>query len=265
MCYSRVILCHVNDFQRELRRLRTQRGLTQAQTAAIVGYVPSAASNWENGRTTPDEETVRKLDEFFEARGGLLGLLKVVRETAGAPSWLRDDDQLSRQAVTIEVVTPVLVPAILESPLYARYALAEGRPSDSMQVIDELVKVRCSQLSKLNPGLRIFATFPEMGLIGVPVAARKQQALHLLELVSSDRVRVNMVPAGSILAGVTSPFQIYKLQDGARVATSEHTNGTIVVNEARGVQRLQDLARTALGSALPADDTLRRLKEISDE
>ncbi|MGW9349305.1 Scr1 family TA system antitoxin-like transcriptional regulator [Nocardiopsis flavescens] len=64
---------------------------------------------------------------------------------------------------------------------------------------------------------------------------------------------------------MTSPFQIYKLRDGSRVATSEHTNGTIVVNEAPGVQRLQELARNALGSALPVDDTLRRLKEISDE
>lgn len=255
----------MNDFQRELRRLRKQRGLTQAQVADHVGYVPSAASNWENGRTTPDEETVRKLDAFFEARGGLLQILKDVTQTGGAPPWLRDDEQLSRQAVTIEVVTPVLVPALLESPLYARYALAEGRPSDSMQVIDQLVKVRCSQLGRLDPGLRVFATFPETGLTGVPIPARREQASHLLELVSSDRVRVNMVPAGSILAGVTSPFQIYRLRDGSRVATSEHTNGTIVVNEARGVQRLQDLSRSALGSALPADDTLRRLKEISNE
>ncbi|MFE1169689.1 Scr1 family TA system antitoxin-like transcriptional regulator [Nocardiopsis sp. NPDC058789] len=78
-------------------------------------------------------------------------------------------------------------------------------------------------------------------------------------------VRVHMVPRESILAGVTSPFQIDKLRDGSRVAASEHTDGTIVVNESPGVQRLRELARNALGSALPVDDTLRRLKEISDE
>lgn len=255
----------MNDFQRELRRLRKQRGLTQKQVAAVCNYVPSAATNWENGRTTPSEETAKKLDDFFGARGGLLRILKEVTQTDGVPPWLRDDEQLSQQATTIEVVSPVLVPALLESPLYARYALSEGRPSDPMQVIDELVRVRCSQLSRLKTGLRVFATFPETGLTGVPLRARKEQAAHLLELVESDRVRVHMVPTGSILAGVTSPFQIYRLQDGTRVATSEHTNGTILVNEAPGVQRLQDLARTALGSALPADDTLRRLKEISDE
>ena len=259
-----MILSHVNDFQRELRRLRKQGGRAQAQVTDHVGYVPSAASNWENGRTTPDEETVRKLDAFFDAHGGLLAVFKEVTETDGVPSWLRDDAQLSQQAVTIEVVTPVLVPALLESPLYARYALAEGRPADPMQVIDELVKVRCSQLARLDRGLRVFATFPETGLTGVPFAARKEQSLHLLDLVASDRVRVNMVPAGSILAGVTSPFQIYRLRDGSRVATSEHTNGTIVVHDTRGVQRLQDLARAALGNALPADDTRRRLKELSD-
>lgn len=143
---------------------------------------------------------------------------------------------------------PCWCPPCSNPPLYARYALAEGRPADPMQVIDELVKVRCSQLSRLDRGLRVFATFPETGLTGVPFAARKEQSLHLLDLVASDRVRVNMVPSGSILAGVTSPFQIYRLRDGSRVATSEHTNGTIVVHDTRGVQRLQDLARAALGN-----------------
>ncbi|CAM3791628.1 Scr1 family TA system antitoxin-like transcriptional regulator [Nocardiopsis rhodophaea] len=255
----------MNDLQRELRKLRKQRGLTQSQVAAAVGYVPSAASNWETGRTTPDRATVRKLDEFFDARGGLVRIWDETSEADGVPPWLRDDKQLSERAVSIEVVTPVLVPALLESPLYARYALAEGRPSDPMGVIDELVRVRCSQLDQLGKDVRVFATFPEAGLTGVPHAARREQAAHLLERIASDRVRVHMVPAGSILAGVTSPFQIYRLQDGSRVATSEHTNGTILVNETPGVQRLQDLARTALGSALPADDTLRRLKEISNE
>ena len=98
------------------------------------------------------------------------------RETV---SWLRVDEQLSMQAVTVEVVTPVLVPALLESPLYARYALAEGRPTDPVQVIDELVKVRCAQLARLDPGLRVFATFPETGLTGVPPPARKEQAAQV--------------------------------------------------------------------------------------
>ncbi|WP_083939537.1 Scr1 family TA system antitoxin-like transcriptional regulator [Nocardiopsis chromatogenes] len=255
----------MNDLQRELRRLRKQGGLTQAQVAEAVGYVPSAASNWETGRTSPNRSTAEKLDDFFGARGGLVRIWEETTQADGVPPWLRDDRQLSERAVSIEVVTPVLVPALLESPLYARYALAEGRPSDPMGVIDELVRVRCSQLDQLGKDVRVFATFPEAGLIGVPPAARKEQAAHLLERIESDRVRVHMVPAGSILAGVTSPFQIYRLRDGSQVATSEHTNGTILVNEAPGVQRLQDLARTALGSALPADDTLRRLKEISDE
>ncbi|WP_393915906.1 Scr1 family TA system antitoxin-like transcriptional regulator [Halostreptopolyspora alba] len=255
----------MNELHRELRRLRKQNGLTQAQVAKAVGYVPSAASNWETGRTSPDRATVKRLDDFFEARGGLVQIWDETTQEDGVPPWLRDDKQLSERAVSIEVVTPVLVPALLESPLYARYALAEGRPSDPMGAIDELVQLRCAQLDQLGRDVRVFATFPEAGLTGVPYAVRKEQAAHLLERIASDRVRAHMIPAGSILAGVTSPFQIYRLQDGSRVATSEHTNGTILVNETSGVQRLQDLARNALGSALPVDDTLRRLKEINDE
>src|SRR5699024_12816658 len=104
---------------------------------------------------------VRKLDTFFDAQGGLLAVFKEMTETDGVPSWLRDDEQLSMQAVTIEVVTPVLVPALLESPLYARYALAEGRPTDPMQVIDELVKGRCEQLALLDTGVRLVTNSTE--------------------------------------------------------------------------------------------------------
>lgn len=89
----------------------------------------------------------------------------------GAAPWLRDDEQLSERAVTIEVVTPVLVPALLESPLYTRYALAEGPPMGPMSRIDDLVRMRCSYLGELSTDLRVFATFPESGL-GGPLPAR---------------------------------------------------------------------------------------------
>jgi len=48
-----------------LKRLRNQRGLTQAQLAKQLHVHQTAVSQWECGRTYPDRETIIKLAKFF--------------------------------------------------------------------------------------------------------------------------------------------------------------------------------------------------------
>lgn len=229
-----------------------------------MGYVPSAVSNWESRkRSAPKRTTIEQLDKLYGARGGLVKVWESHTRNGEVPVWLRNDSQLAERAVSIEVVTPTLVPGLLQSPSYARYTLCEGRPSDPMDVIESLVKVRCGQLAKLGDTLRVSATFPELGIAAVPDAARMEQATHLLKLIDTGRVVVHLVPRGSILAGVTSPYQVYLLRDGTRAATIDHTNGSVLVNESSGVTRLSELAKASLGWASSRDETVSRLKELS--
>lgn len=48
-----------------IKNLRTQHGLSQAQLAAICGVHQTAVSQWEQGRTTPDTNSLRLLAEYF--------------------------------------------------------------------------------------------------------------------------------------------------------------------------------------------------------
>ncbi|MCL2532167.1 MAG: helix-turn-helix domain-containing protein [Oscillospiraceae bacterium] len=48
-----------------LRRLRSQKGLTQAQLAQQLHVHQTAVSQWECGRTYPDRETIIKLAAFY--------------------------------------------------------------------------------------------------------------------------------------------------------------------------------------------------------
>jgi transcriptional regulator with XRE-family HTH domain len=254
----------MGELQRELKRLRELCGLTQTQVAKEVGYVPSAVSNWETRRhSAPKRSTIEALDKLYGAHGGLVRVWESHTRNGEVPIWLRNDAQLAERAVSIEVVTPTLVPGLLQSPSYARYTLCEGRPSDPMDVIESLVKVRCGQLDSLGDSLRISATFPELGIAAVPATVRKEQASHLIKLIGTGRITAHLVPRGSILAGVTSPYQVYLLRDGTRAATIDHTNGSVLVNETPGVARLTDLARASLGCASSRDETLARLKELS--
>lgn len=48
-----------------IKRLRIRKGLTQAELAEICSVHQTAVSQWENGRTLPDKQTLIKLSDFF--------------------------------------------------------------------------------------------------------------------------------------------------------------------------------------------------------
>lgn len=248
------------ELSSELRRLRDLSGKTQHEVASPLGFVPSSVANWEAGRTTPALDTIRQLDEMYGARGSLVALWKEHKTSSGLPPWLRSDSELLKRAVSVEIVTPVLVPGVLQSPAYARFAIAEGRPNDPLNIVDDLVKVR---LSLLNDSIRVSAIFPDSALQCAPEPVRVEQARHLLELSDAGRARVHLVPG--VLVGVTSPFQVYRLKDGTEVATSDHVRGTVVFSEPPDMTRFRDLARSALGYARPLEDSLRVLKEAAED
>lgn len=51
---------------REIRRVREERGLNQTQLAASVGTGPAAISRIENGRQSPNIETLEKIAQALE-------------------------------------------------------------------------------------------------------------------------------------------------------------------------------------------------------
>ncbi len=59
-------------FGNTLTRLRTARGLTQAELAARLGVTDKAVSKWENGRAKPGLDTLRRLAALYELPVGEL-------------------------------------------------------------------------------------------------------------------------------------------------------------------------------------------------
>ena len=49
-----------------LSRLRTERGLSQDELAEKMFVTRQAVSRWENGETTPNVETLKRLSRFFD-------------------------------------------------------------------------------------------------------------------------------------------------------------------------------------------------------
>ena len=56
----------MNKFSEHLKALRKTTGMTQKTVAKHLGVVESCYANWEQGRTEPNIESIRKLVMLFE-------------------------------------------------------------------------------------------------------------------------------------------------------------------------------------------------------
>ena len=56
----------MSDIGKNIKKLRTQKDITQEQLAERLHVTRQAVSNWENGKTQPDVETLSMLAECFE-------------------------------------------------------------------------------------------------------------------------------------------------------------------------------------------------------
>lgn len=67
----------------QIRRYRTEKGLKQSVLASMLNVGQNTISNWETGRTEPDQKSLRLMAELFETSiDNLLGA-KVVPEKPG--------------------------------------------------------------------------------------------------------------------------------------------------------------------------------------
>lgn len=55
-----------------IKKLRQSRGITQSGLAQLCGVHQTAVSQWENGRTLPDKQTLMRLSEIFDVSVDML-------------------------------------------------------------------------------------------------------------------------------------------------------------------------------------------------
>ncbi|WP_159942833.1 MULTISPECIES: helix-turn-helix transcriptional regulator [unclassified Nocardiopsis] len=251
-------------FPEQLLKARELAGLTQRQLAARAGTSSASVCRWEGGISTPKRDNVQLLDEATSARGRLLRAWSDDRESQGIPAYMRDLGRLEEMARTIELVSPHLIPGLLQSPGYARLVFEDGLMGDPPKELDRLVALRCrryEQLRKMNDP-RIVAVFPETALAFAPEAVRKEQVRHLLGMIDAGKVRLNLVPQGSLLWGTVSMLLVFHMENGEAVVSSDHVDGNVIYEDSAGYTRLQGLVKQALGAALPAGQSRMVLEKL---
>ena len=58
----------IKNIGQNIKRLRTQKGLTQTSVADAIHVTPQAVSRWETGACYPDLESLINLAVYFDVR-----------------------------------------------------------------------------------------------------------------------------------------------------------------------------------------------------
>jgi transcriptional regulator with XRE-family HTH domain len=214
--------------QRELRRLRTEKGDTQRDVATAMDWSPSKLIRIESGAVSVSTNDLRQLLSHYSVADGVVEELVAINKDGRAKSWA-DFPVLSSQtrvyfglessAAILRQFEPMIVPGLLQIEEYTR-ALIKGAnwPVLSDAAIDQYVEARAARQLLLDrePAPELFFMLDEAVVrreVGSKTVMRRQLD-RIEELGARDRVTVQIIPfdAGAH-PGVTGPFALLEFTD----------------------------------------------------
>lgn len=222
----------VERFGRELARSRKGKGLSQARLAERLGCSPSLIGHIETGNRRPQLDFAEGCDRVFDQSESkrFVRLYRRIVDSPSGPEWfVRWQDEIEPQAVTVRTWDPLLIPGLLQTEAYAR-AVFRGHLATSEAEVEEQVRSRMQRsliLGRDDPPV-LWVLIDEWVLrrpIGGPETMREQLG-HLVAMASRRHVTVQFVPFDNPCTdGLMSGFAIAELAD-APVTVSVESAGT---------------------------------------
>lgn len=184
-------------FAAEMKRLRGIAGMTQEQLANDADYSPATVAAIETCRLLPSEDFARGIDKSFGTDGHFERLHGLVEQTSVLP-WFRDLVETERTAVSIQTYESYLVPGLLQTEEYARYAVSATRPMLAEDAIQRAVTLRMTrqEILRQDSPPRLWAIIDESVLHRVVGSKDVMQAQceRLLEVGQWPHVAIQVVP-----------------------------------------------------------------------
>ena len=202
-------------FGAEVRRAREAAGMTLADLGAVVPCDASTVSKIEAGQLRPTERFVTVCVETFpplEWLGRFYEDSQMWGDGA-IPRWFEDWLNAEREATTLRIWQPLLVPGLLQTADYARALFLGGLLNPSEDAIDQLVAARLARQSIFDrpdpPNLWIVLDEIVLHrLIGTP-KTMYDQLLQVADMSMRSYMCVQVVPASSgAHAGLAGSFYI---------------------------------------------------------
>ncbi|GIH73302.1 transcriptional regulator [Sphaerimonospora thailandensis] len=253
-----------------LRQLRKDAGLTGKELAERAGVAQPTISRMETGRLLPTPETVERVaaalqldeearreldtllvrlrDEVSRLRGGLSG-----REAANAARV--------RSSRWVAVFSSAMIPALLQTAEYARFALTIGRDVDTEDAA-KAAAVRVEAQAVLFEESRRFAFVLTEGAVrtwpGSP-SLMVAQLDRLAQVSTLPHVRLGVVPWK--VEAPAFPLHGFTIYDGS-VSVVESLTGDLTLTDQGEIGAHEEVFEAFAGAAVYGDALRELLGEI---
>ncbi|MFD9082432.1 helix-turn-helix domain-containing protein [Streptomyces erythrochromogenes] len=215
----------------ELRRLREDAGLNQAQLGSIVFCTGSLIGQVETTRRVPTRDFSERVDAAL-GTGGVFSRLVGLVLRHQLPTWFQAYAEMEARAAYISSFQPQLVHGLLQTEAYARAVLGVWIEDG----LDAKVAARLERqriLDRKNPPL-MWVVMSEAVLyqeIGGRAVMRDQLA-HLAALRRREWVQVQILPyAAGAHAGLPGEFNLLRFEDNPDlVYTEDFVQGHMTAN-----------------------------------
>ena len=256
----------------ELRRLREAAGLTIDRVAEALECSPSKVSRIETGQVSATPRDVRDMLGLYRVDDARLeAMVQVAREARQRGWWQKFVDVpdgvpayvgLEAAATSIDVYMSLIVPALLQTPDYARAVIAAVRPDLPASEIDRRVELRLRRQDMLDqerpPVMRVLLddTLLRRPVGGPAVLAAQRRRL----LADADRpaitIQVLEVAAGAH-AGMDGPFTIFGFPAPAErdVVALDSAADALYLEGPEDVARYRRVFELLLPTARPPGDS----------
>jgi transcriptional regulator with XRE-family HTH domain len=263
----------------ELRRLRTERGLTiedvQERTGGDIRI--STLSRWETGERGVRPNDLRALLDVYglaegEDRDTLLALCRQAKERgwwqsygSAVPGWFQFYVGLESEASLIQEYSAELVPGLLQTADYYRAFLSTSPADPDISGKVEVRLARQERLTATDDAPEYWAVLNE-GVIRRavgPDGVMRAQLGHLAELAGLPNVTLQVLPfSAGVHPAMDGGFSILGFPDPAAdppVVYLENTAGSVYLEEAAEVDRLGRMFSHIIAKALSPEDSRKLL------
>lgn len=232
-------------FGRELRRIRTQAGLTQDQLGRQVALSYASISAIERGRQGIRTEQVAQIDHLLSTGGSLVRLWETLAKGDGLPVWYQDAATFEKQATEIRTYQLALIPGLVQTESYARTVLRAQRSADTDAEIESLVTGRMhrQEIMGHDRSPLLLAVLDEMAIrrpVGGPEVMTVQLE-KLLKAADHSRVSIQIIPFSTHHPpGLAGAFVMYRDQKGTEIA---YQDGVLYAAPAEHPDQITECAR----------------------
>ena len=255
-------------FADELRRARTQAGLSQEALGQAINYSGSLIAAVETGRRIPSRDFAKRIDETL-ATGGRLGRIQVIVGRDAVLPWFRQWVAVEQEAVLLRTYQVAVLPGLLQTEAYARAVLAGGALLTPEEVEKQVAaRLERQRLLERESPPHLISVLDETVLrrpVGGP-AVMREQLRHLVEVAAAHpRVRLHIVPAGTgAYAGLNGPFVLATSSADDDLVFLDTPRRGMVLDHGEDVRAIRQSWEAVRAEALSHPQSIELIEEVAE-